>query len=306
MQDDDQLETGPEIIKPDMAEAEKRYDEWTSAMASEDVPAFAGEDATFSTPDVAQTSDFAPTPGLASAPETADPSAAGENNEGIADAAALINYGLDAAARKYGVEMVVQGIKTFDAAGSSDPVKALYRHLGIDTAEEVKEVRDENAANQPATAEFRDEIGIAGAPNRSNEGALQAVADMKELIAEVEGADPRYEDLRQGAKAAGKGYFEYAVESFGRQGLVELFGVLKEQRKQKDSEDTVEKPEDEPADTPETAESDSEENPEADSLVADETESADSPKDPTSMFIPRETLNPDILKPESTSAKRLF
>ena len=54
--------------------------------------------------------------------------------------------------------------------------------------------------------------------------------DMKELIVEVEGADPRYEELRAGAKAAGKGYFEYAVGSQYNRGLTDLFRTLAAQR----------------------------------------------------------------------------
>ena len=58
---------------------------------------------------------------------------------------------------------------------------------------------------------------------------------MKELIAEVEGADPRYEALREGARSAGKGYFEFAVSEYGVRGLTELFAVLGRQR-EKDEE----------------------------------------------------------------------
>ena len=64
---------------------------------------------------------------------------------------------------------------------------------------------------------------------------LTSIEDMKELIAEVEGADPRYEALREGARSAGKGYFEFAVSEYGVRGLTELFAVLGRQR-EKDEE----------------------------------------------------------------------
>lgn len=43
-------------------------------------------------------------------------------DKGITGAAALINYGLNAAAREVGVETVVQKLKDFDTSGREDPV----------------------------------------------------------------------------------------------------------------------------------------------------------------------------------------
>ncbi len=158
-----------------------------------------------------------------------------EYDAGISDAAALINYGLDAAAREMGVEVVVQKIKGFDPSGSEDPIGDFFRCLGIDSPVERKDLHEESMANKPNEAEFRDG---ANAPSlkRSYEGAFKAIADMKELIAEVEGADPRYDELRAGAKAAGKGYFEYAVSNYGKRGLTELFSVLSQQGEKAEEE----------------------------------------------------------------------
>ncbi len=157
-----------------------------------------------------------------------------ERNEGIADAAALINYGLNAAARNMGVELLVQKIKSFDASGMEDPIKGLYKYLGIDNSEERKDLREENMAAKSSEAEFREGVN-APSREKSVEGAFAAIDDMKELIAEVEGADPRYEALREGARSAGKGYFEFAVSEYGVRGLTELFAVLGRQR-EKDEE----------------------------------------------------------------------
>ena len=90
---------------------------------------------------------------------------------------------------------------------------------------------------------------------------------MKELIMEVEGADPRYEELRAGARAAGKGYFEYAVSSYGTRGLTELFQALSAQKEKAETEE--EKPKEEEEDlfgvkkTEETEETEEAEKPEA-------------------------------------------
>ena len=56
----------------------------------------------------------------------------------------------------------------------------------------------------------------------------------------MEGADPRYEVLREGARSAGKGYFEFAVSEYGVRELTELFAVLGQQReKEKETEGNV-------------------------------------------------------------------
>ena len=156
-----------------------------------------------------------------------------ESNEGIASAASIINYGLDAVAREKGVESVVQGIKSFDANGSENPLRDLFIHLGLNNLNDFEEARDEAAATRQIRNAFRDEYNMPRTQNRSKEGALKAIADMKELIAEVEGADPRYAELRNAAASAEKGYFEYAVKDYGKKGLTELFATLNEQKKPK-------------------------------------------------------------------------
>lgn len=155
-----------------------------------------------------------------------------EYDEGLTSAAALINYGLDAASRELGVEQTVQRIKDFDATNSENPIRDLYQHLGVKDNEVRKDVMLEAEAARVKEAEFREEAGASGAERRSKEGAFKAIEDMKELITEVEEADPRYQALREGAKVAGKGYFDYAVEDFGTRGLTELFGVLARQKEE--------------------------------------------------------------------------
>lgn len=175
-------------------------------------------------------------------------------NESVASAASLINYGLDGVAREKGVEAVVQGIKSFDTTGSENPLRDLYNHLGIDTKEEFKDVREESMASKAQRMRFRDEYNMPKIEKRSREGMLKAIADMKELIAEVESADPRYEELRNAAKAYGKGYFEYAVKNYGLRGLTELFSVLADQKekKEKQEEEPKEESEEEPKEPEQT------------------------------------------------------
>ena len=210
-------------------EQAERAEMWESAMST-DVPEFAGEQF-----------------GVANESNEyyGETVADGEDEEaydaGIADAAAIINYGLNAATRELGVETVVQKIKSFDAGNSVDPIGDLNKHLGIVSREEKKELHEENMALKENEALFR-EGANAPTQDKSREGAFKAIEDMKELIAEVEGADPKYDELRAGARAAGKGYFEYAVNNLGVRGLTELFDVLSAQRK-KDEEVDVEEEE---------------------------------------------------------------
>lgn len=165
----------------------------------------------------------------------------GEYNADISDAAAIINYGLNAAALKYGVPKVVETIKNYDPEGSTNPVKDLFESLGVDTPEEFKEVKEEARAIASSEEEFRVEQSVQGKGNNSNMGAMAAIKDMKELISEVEGADPRYEDLRERARSFGVGVFEYAVKDFGVRGLTELFDVLAQQRGESDDKENSEK-----------------------------------------------------------------
>ncbi len=160
-----------------------------------------------------------------------------KRDEGIADAAVLINYGLNAAARELGVETVVQRIKDFDPSGSDNLVRDLYNHLGINDPTEKTNLRDAASASKKDEVAFRESENAPVTLNKSSAGALEAIKDFKELVSEVEGADPRYQELREGAKAAGKGIFEFAVMQYGVRDLTVLFNVLAEQKEQKNNND---------------------------------------------------------------------
>lgn len=210
-------------------ESEIRAAQWESAM-SEGVPEFAG-DVPISVGGAetteAGTAEAAP----------AETGVEDQDDTGLQDAAAIINYGLNTAAREYGVEQVVQKIKKLDISDGLDPIKEIFLQLGVDTPPEVKELQLEHQAIKAKEADFYSNSEVAPATKRrSPEGAFKAIKDMKELILEVEGADPRYEDLRQGAKAAGKGYFEYAVGSLVNRDLTDLFAVLAAQPPVEDPE----------------------------------------------------------------------
>lgn len=156
-----------------------------------------------------------------------------EFNDGLSNAASIINYGLDAAARETSVEAVIQGIKNFDASSSDNPLRDLYDSLGIDTKKEFEDMHDESVATKHYRNQFREQYNMPKTEKRSREGFIKAIMDMKELISEVEGADSRYEKLRQAASASGKGYFEYAVKDYGLRGLTDLFSVLAKQKAEK-------------------------------------------------------------------------
>lgn len=220
------------------AESLARAEEWETAMGQDDVPAFAGETFIGEVPEVAE--------------ETPDTLSEDQNNQGLTDAAAIVNYGLNAAAKQYGVETVVQKIKSFNASGSDNPIRDLFLYLGVDTPSEFQDVALEGEAARAKEADFYENSPASPtSKNRSAEGAFKAIEDMKELISEVEGADPRYAELRAGAKASGKGYFEYAVGSSTNRDLTDLFGVLAAQP-EVGAPDTPESSED-PLDTPESS-----------------------------------------------------
>ena len=256
---DDNSYENYETFPKNVAEAEsaERAELWGSAMNT-DVPSFSGEDAfgAESTPGMAGSTESpisAPgnmpgdTPlspaeapssisamgGLSSVEGPSDGQEA--YNESISNAAAIINYGLNAAAQKYGVENVVQKIKTLDVTNSVNPIKDLYDQLGVDYREEKQDLAARADAMQPEEAEFRTESEVRPySDEKTLQGAFYAIEDMKKLIQDVESADPRYNDLRAGADAAGMGYFEYAVKGLEEPNLVKLFTVLSQQRERVD------------------------------------------------------------------------
>lgn len=161
----------------------------------------------------------------------------------LAEASSILNFGLDSMARTIGVEATISLIKGADVNGSEDPIGDLMRKAGIDTKTEVDDLKDESEANVSKVAETRREVNTPS-HSTSVEAARNAILEMKELISEVEGADPKYDALRAGAKSAGMGYFEYAIKDYGTRGLAELFQVLAEQGKEEKSNETTENNED--------------------------------------------------------------
>lgn len=228
---DNSFTTNPEIIAPKV-NAESNIaaaNSWNKAMA--DAPEYIGD-----SPEEVN-----------SAPAVTEVE---RDDEGIENAAAIINYGLDAAARVLGVEAVARAIKNFDCTGSEDPIGDLYKTLGIDTKKEYEELREVRRANLGTENEFREEFNVPGPSKYKREAAIVAIQDMKELISEVEGADPAYATMRN--EASGKGYFEYAVQGSEKQGFVELFQALRNQRAEYNKAETPQ-PEDDPKSSEENA-----------------------------------------------------
>lgn len=167
-----------------------------------------------------------------------------ELDDTLINASPIVGY-LNAAAREHGVEAVVQSIKSFDVSGTNQPIKDFYEHLGVETNAEREDIRDEAKVAKPSEIDFKDKYGLVEDEKKSKDAAIEAIKNMKHLIAGVEGADPKYEELREGARAAKMGYFEYAVKDYGVKGFTELFDVLASQ-KEKTYEDSSENEKDEP------------------------------------------------------------
>ena len=149
-----------------------------------------------------------------------------ERDDNIADASAIINYGLNAAAREKGVEPTIQAINNFVPNGNENPIKQLLGELGINTGAEIKDLVEESHATKPDENAFRNEnINAPNTMNKSQEGALNAIKEVKELVAEVQ-TSPAYANLRAEAMHAGKGIFEYAVSKSGVRDLTILFSSL--------------------------------------------------------------------------------
>lgn len=221
-----------------------REAEWNNAMTG--APEFSGNQ--FG--EAAQSTPESPYETAVEQPASESP----ERDDNIADASAIINYGLNAAAREKGVEATIQAINNFVPNGTGDPIKQLFVELGIDTGAEVKDVIEESRAIRPDENAFRSEnINAPTTMNRSYEGALNAIKEVKELVAEVQ-TSPAYANLRAEAVRYNKGLFEYAVSKYGVRDLTVLFGALSEQKENPDK-----KAPDSTTPTPESAEEESEE-----------------------------------------------
>lgn len=173
--------------------------------------------------------------GSSSAEETVD-----SYNQDIADGAAILNYGLNGAAAQLGVDVVINGIKSFDVSNSERPIHDLLNSLGIDTKPEFKELHENQVATNDNKNAFYHSDNAPQTMNRSDAGARQAIRDMQELISAVEKDDKDYSDLRDAAKANNKTVFEQAVSNCKVQDLASLFGVLADIKREKSqqTEDT--------------------------------------------------------------------
>ncbi len=192
---------------------------------------------------------------MQNAPEMASETAVNEDTEqieSINDAAALVNYGVDALVREVGIQSVIDGIKSIDTTNSENPIGDLFEIVGIDTPGEVDDVRAEARAANPAVAEFREKNGLP-ITKRTPEGARHAIEAMKDLIAKVS-TDPDYAKLRLEARAMGKGYFDCAVTGIEKPGLTDLFNVLKTYKETENQEPTEETEPSAPGETPKPGE----------------------------------------------------
>ena len=201
--------TNPEVTK----EGLERAAAWEQAMT--DAPAFAGNNF-----------------GQPTTPETPnDTNLETENHdENIADASAILNYGLNAAAREKGVDAVVNTIKNFVYKGQGDPIIQLLTELGIDTPKEFSELRDESRAIKSDENTFRNEsVNAPATLNKSVQGALNAIQDFKLLITEVE-SSPEYNNLRSEALKNGKSIYGEAVSDYNVHDLTTLFNALSAQK----------------------------------------------------------------------------
>ena len=208
-----------------------------------------------------------------------------EYDQSISDASAIINYGLNAAARETSVESVIQTINNFVPNGNDKPIEQLFLNLGIDTEKEKDDLKEEQQASKTNENAFLSSNNAPSTTKKSTEGALQAIKEVKELVAEVQ-TSPEYANLRLEASAAGKGVFEYAVSKYAVRDLTVLFKVLSEQKRANKASGT-EGPE-QPPETNKNAENIDENqisNQQSTEKSSPETDATASAKPPTPLYL---------------------
>lgn len=269
------------------AENLKRAEEWSQAM--QNPPAFSGE---------AQPQPVAPAEAPTGIPTEAPmntpveasveapvqlPTDGEQRDENIAEAEAILFQGpINAAAKEKGIEPVVQSIKNFVYDGNGDPIKQLLTDASIDTPKEITDMAEESRAIKQAETTFRTEnINAPTFTKKSEMGALSAIKEFKELIAEVE-TSPDYANLRESALRNGKTVWEEAVREYNVRDLTTLFDSLSKQ-KSTPAEDAPQKPESLETPQPETQSQEPE-------IITPETI--------TSETITPETLEPTTITPD--------
>lgn len=210
MQDDSNMEWDfekPPVHDEVSPENTARAEAFENAM--EDAPAFAGESA--------------------------------ENN--FADATAIISYGANEAARKYGVEHVVKAINEFNPDSSEDPINDLLKSIGVESKEERADARNINTNERSL---LDDNSNPSTSKNLSRENAVRAIKDFQNMIRTVKSDSERFGNLNSEAIDSGRGIFERVaekqVEETGKdEDLVTMFKGLENQKR--DSENIDEKAE---------------------------------------------------------------
>ncbi len=149
----------------------------------------------------------------------------GGNNEAIAAASSIVNYGANAACTKIGVQGVADKIERFDPSGYDDPIGAFYDTLEIENRDELNATKEREMENlDPAVS----------AKKISRENFIQAIKDFKDLVAETK-SDPRFSELNDAASSFGTTVFDMASKKAAEQGgkpdFVGALNVLKAQKR---------------------------------------------------------------------------
>ena len=218
-----------------------RAEEWENSMSGDDVPEFAGEWA------------YPTAEANATNTETSEPSVEEEpikRNEIVADASAALLYGVNGIAQKAGIEATMDAVEKLDVDSSEYPMWDLMVSAGIDTKNEIGDVRN---ANKMTTEDINDycnnNVNAPVVTEKSKEGERKALKDLQEMIQWAKNSS-ECAKLRDEAKSRDENLFKYATNEKPERGMVQMLEVLGRQRKE---EPKAEKVEEEKAAAPEEA-----------------------------------------------------
>lgn len=212
-----------EVVDNDEVSPENlaRAEEWENSMGGDDVPEFAGE---WSYPTTEASEGGAEEEPI-------------KRNEIVADASAALLYGVNGIAQKAGIEATMNAVEKLDVDRSEYPMWDLMVSAGIDTKNEIGDVRNANKMTADDINDYcNNNVNAPVVVEKSKEGERKALKDLQEMIQWAK-TSSECAKLRDEAKSRDENLFKYATNDKPERGMVQMLEVLGQQREEKPKEE---------------------------------------------------------------------
>lgn len=127
------------------------------------------------------------------------------------------------------IDNFIDTIYYFVPQGDQPPFAQITNQLGIDTAQEFKELEDEKRARKVGEDAYRQNVNAPLQIQKSREAAMESIRQFKLLIDEVNKSDA-FTEVRNGALANGVGPFAYMLKNSQVRDLPTLFSTIAKEK----------------------------------------------------------------------------